>query len=549
MSGEIARTSERRHNKSYLKWTLTPQGKPGFAMNSMVEAVYEHAQRDPERLAILFEGETISYGALWEETERFARTLRSWGAQSGDRVALFLENCPEFVVAYLGAHLAGCIAVLVNTQYRQVELSHILNDAGVRLCVTSPAGAEELAAISAPSLEALIIVGDEGDATGTETEQTPERILFAEWLSRRAENSDTETPFMMPEPDAPAVLAYTSGTTGRAKGALLLQRNLLANIQAITQAWRWTAGDRLLLTLPLFHAHGLMVGMHGTLLTGASVVLWRKFDASNVLATINADPAITMFFGVPTMYGRLLAEAERLDMPLRHLRLYVSGSAPLSPQVFTEFERVFGQRILERYGMTETIMNMTNPYDGERRPGTVGAPFPGQEAHVVGVTDRQPLPDGEIGEIEVRGPHVFAGYWNRPDATTEVFSVDGWFKTGDLGWRSADGYYTITGRARELIISGGYNVYPREVEDVLAEHPAVAEVAVLGAPDADLGEQVVAAIVPKEGQVPDAADVIAFCRERLASYKKPRQVIFVESLPRNALGKVQKHLLAERLKA
>ncbi|HEY7019956.1 MAG TPA: AMP-binding protein [Ktedonobacterales bacterium] len=513
-------------------------------MNSIVEAVYIQAQRDPERVAILFESETISYGALWADVERFAQTLDAWGAQPGDRVALFLENCPEFVVAYLGAHLAGCIAVLVNTQYRQVELSHILNDAGVRLCVTSPVGAEELAAINAPSLEALILVGYEGD---TDTQQTPERGSFAAWLTRDSDDAETVAPFTMPKPDAPAVLGYTSGTTGRAKGALLLQRNLLANIQAITQAWRWTADDRLLLTLPLFHAHGLMVGMHGTLLTGASVVLRRKFDASDVLTTINSDPVITMFFGVPTMYGRLLTEAERRGAP-RPLRLYVSGSAPLSPQVFVEFERVFGQRILERYGMTETIMNMTNPYDGGRRPGTVGAPFPGQEARVVGVADRQPLPDGEIGEIEVRGPNVFAGYWNRPDATAEAFSADGWFKTGDLGWRSADGYYTITGRARELIISGGYNVYPREVEDVLAEHPAVAEAAVLGAPDADLGEQVVAVIVPRDGQTPDAAEIIIFCRKRLASYKKPRQVVFVDSLPRNALGKVQKHLLAERLR-
>ena len=379
-------------------------------------------------------------------------------------------------------------------------------------------------------------------------QQTPERIGFEEWLTRDTHDAEIAAPFTMPEPDAPAVLGYTSGTTGRAKGALLLQRNLLANIQAITQAWRWTEDDRLLLTLPLFHAHGLMVGMHGTLLTGASVVLRRKFDASDVLTTINADPAITMFFGVPTMYGRLLAEAERLNEPPRPLRLYVSGSAPLSPQVFAEFERVFGQRILERYGMTETIMNMTNPYNGERRPGTVGAPYPGQEARVVGVADREPLPDGEIGEIEVRGPHVFAGYWNRLDATTEAFSADGWFKTGDLGWRSADGYFTITGRARELIISGGYNIYPREVEDVLADYPAVAEVAVLGAPDADLGEQVVAVIVPKVGQTPDADSIIAFCRERLASYKKPRRVVFADSLPRNALGKVQKHLLAERIK-
>ncbi len=517
-------------------------------MNSIVEAVYEHAQRNPERLAILFEGETISYGALWADIERFAQALDAWGAQSGDRVALFLENCPQFVVAYLGAHLAGCIAVLVNTQYRQVELSHILNDAGVRLCVTSPAGAAELAIISAPSLEALILVGDEEDAEGSLTSDIPARIPFAEWLARSSADREIATSFQAPAPNAPALLGYTSGTTGRAKGALLLQRNLLANIRAITQAWRWTADDRLLLTLPLFHAHGLMVGMHGTLLTGASVVLRRKFDAADVLAMISGDPAVTMFFGVPTMYGRLLAEAEHLDASPRPLRLYVSGSAPLNPQVFAAFERVFGQRILERYGMTETIMNMTNPYEGERRPGTVGAPYPGQEARVVGVADREPLPDGEIGEIEVRGPNVFAGYWNGPDATAEAFSSDGWFKTGDLGWRSADGYYTITGRARELIISGGYNIYPREVEDVLVEHPAISEVAVLGAPDADLGEQVVAVIVPKEGQMPEAAEIIAFCRERLASYKKPRQVVFVDSLPRNALGKVQKHLLAKRLK-
>jgi malonyl-CoA/methylmalonyl-CoA synthetase len=515
-------------------------------MNSIVEAVSDHARRAPERPAILFEDETISYGRLWTDIERFARGLRLWGAQPGDRVALFLENCSQFVVAYLGSHLAGCIAVLVNTQYRQVELSHILNDAGVRLCVTFPAGAAELTTINAPSLAALILVGDQEDAGDRDASQTLGHFSFANWLASGADNAGADAPFPMPAPAAPAVLAYTSGTTGRAKGALLLQRNLLANIRAIAQAWRWTADDRLLLTLPLFHAHGLMVGMHGTLLTGASAVLRRKFDAADVLATIDADPTITMFFGVPTMYGRLLAEAERHG-PLHPLRLYVSGSAPLSPQVFAEFERVFGQRILERYGMTETIMNMTNPYDGERRPGTVGAPFPGQEARVVGVADRQPLPDGEIGEIEVRGPHVFAGYWNRPDATAEAFEVGGWFKTGDLGWRSADDYYTITGRARELIISGGYNIYPREVEDTLAEHPAVAEVAVLGAPDADLGEQVVAVIVPRQGHAPDAAEIIAYCRERLASYKKPRRVVFVDSLPRNALGKVQKHLLATRI--
>src|SRR5262249_12779444 len=243
--------------------------------------------------------------------------------------------------------------------------------------------------------------------------------------------------------------------------------------------------------------------------------------------------------------------AERPDgpgVPATLPRLFVSGSAPLNQQLFADFERVFGQRILERYGMTETIMNLSNPYDGERRPGTVGGPFPGQEARVVDAQTRKPLPPGVVGEIEVHGPHVFAGYWNRPDATAGAFSPDGWFKTGDLGWVSDDGYYTITGRARELIISGGYNIYPREVEEVLAAHPAVAEVAVLGAPDADLGEQVVAVVVPRgDAPAPSAAELVAFCRERLASYKKPRRVVFAEALPRNALGKVQKHLLAVQI--
>ncbi len=245
------------------------------------------------------------------------------------------------------------------------------------------------------------------------------------------------------------------------------------------------------------------------------------------------------------MYARLLEEAARRGSVSAHLpRLFVSGSAPLSAQLFADFERVFGQRILERYGMTETTMNLTNPYDGERRPGTVGKPFPGQEARVVDVRTRQPLPPGEIGEIEVRGPHVFAGYWHQPEATAASFDEDGWFRTSDLGWVSADGYFAITGRARELIISGGENVYPREVEEVLASHPAIAEAAVVGMPDQDLGEQVVAVIVPQPGAALTADEVIAYCRERLATFKKPRRVVFVETLPRNALGKVQKHLLA-----
>ncbi|HLW02050.1 MAG TPA: acyl-CoA synthetase [Ktedonobacterales bacterium] len=510
-------------------------------MDSITEALLQHAHQHPERTAIVFEHQIISYGQVALEVERFASALLAQGLQRGDRVALFLENSPTFVVAYLGTHLAGGIVVLVNTQYRQVELTHILTDSGARLCVTSNAGADALLSLNLPALQTIVIVEEQGS---TPSDGKKEYSTFADFITQG--EAGNHRSWVLPTRDAPAILAYTSGTTGRAKGALLSHHNLIANITALTAAWRWTAEDRLLLILPLFHAHGLMVGLHGTLFMGASVVLRRSFDASEVLTTLQNDPGITLFFGVPTMYSRLVVEAERRGAPPHPLRLFVSGSAPLSPQVFTSFERLFGQRILERYGMTETIMNLTNPYEGERRPGTVGGPFPGQEARVVDVHTRQPLPSGEIGEIEVHGPHVFAGYWNRPDATAEAFTADGWFKTGDLGWCSADGYYTITGRARELIISGGYNVYPREVEDVLAEHPAIAEVAIVGRPDPDLGEQVVAFVVPKEGHAPSSDEIIGFCRERLASYKKPRQVIFVDALPRNALGKVQKHLLNEQ---
>jgi malonyl-CoA/methylmalonyl-CoA synthetase len=342
-----------------------------------------------------------------------------------------------------------------------------------------------------------------------------------------------------------AAIAYTSGTTGRSKGAMLLHRNLVANAEAVCAAWRWTADDVLLLALPLFHVHGLMVGAHCTFFTGAGAELHRKFDAATVYDAL-IEGRVTMFFGVPTMYARLLREVALREERPRPLRLYVSGSAPLSPQAFEEFERLFGERILERYGMTETVMNLTNPYDGERKPGTVGVPFPGQEARVVDVKSREPLSAGEVGEIEVRGPHVFAGYWNRPDATEESFDEDGWFRTGDLGYVDEGGYFTISGRAKELIISGGYNVYPREVEEVIEGCPGVSEVAVVGLPDPEYGERVVAAVV-RDDQTLSAEKVREFCRETLASYKKPREVVFLDVLPRNALGKVLKHEVRDQL--
>lgn len=497
--------------------------------SSIAETFLRNARQTPEKACMHFEGKTYTYAWLRQRAEAFAGALRAWGVERGERVALFLENCPDFLAAYLGTWLAGGVVVLVNTHYRQVELRHILSDAGVRLCITDRERLAELDRVRAdlPTLETAIDVDTKLDA-----------FLASGW--DYAPN--------LPRSDDLAVIAYTSGTTGRSKGAMLLHRNLIANITSLREAWRWTADDHLLLALPLFHAHGLMVGAHGTLTAGGTMTLHRRFDAAPVYRALCIKP-LTLFFGVPTMYVRLLAEAAtHPEMRPHPLRLFVSGSAPLSPQTFADWQTLTGQVILERYGMTETIMNTTNPYDGERRPGTVGMPFPRQEARVVDVRTREPLPDGETGEIEVRGSHVFAGYWQRPDATAEAFDVDGWFRTGDLGHRDADGYYTISGRAKELIISGGYNIYPREVEEVLARCPGVAEVAVVGLPDAEFGERV-AAVVVRDDPALTADALIAFCRDQLAGFKKPRAVYFVETLPRNALGKLQKHLIREQILA
>ena len=493
---------------------------------SVVEAFVRHAERAPEKLCLRFEGERWTYERLCGRAETFAAALRSWGLQPGERVALFLGNSPDFLAAYLGTHLAGGVVVPVNAQYRQMELQHIFDDAGVRLCLTDEERRPEFERVRGdlPQLDAAIELGEKLEA-------------FLD-----AAGAYEPSP---PHSGDLAVIAYTAGTTGRSKGAMLLHRNLVANIEAVCEAWRWTADDHLLLSLPLFHTHGLMVGAHGTFFAGASAELWRKFDAAKVYDAL-LEGSFTTFFGVPTMYTRLLRKAATRDEQPQALRLYVSGSAALSPQTFKEFERVFGERILERYGMTETGMNLTNPYEGERRPGTVGQPFPGQEARVVDVDTRELLPAGEIGEIEVRGPHVFVGYRNRPDATEESFDEDGWFSTGDLGSISEDGYFTISGRSKELIISGGYNVYPREVEEVLEGCPGIAEVAVVGVPDEEFGEQVAAAVVRDDPELTEE-QVRDFFEDKLASYKKPRRVVFVEELPRNAMGKVLKHEVREGL--
>jgi malonyl-CoA/methylmalonyl-CoA synthetase len=521
---------------------------------STVAALETACERRPDHPFLLWQGRELSFRAVRDLALGWAALYRERGVEAGDRVALFLGNGPDFVAAYLGAHMAGAIVVLVNSAYRRTELAHILGDSGTKLVVT----------------EGRLLPELEGVRAGLPTE-----LQVVDCRLQIESQPNLQSAICNLQSSDVALIGYTSGTTGRSKGAMLTHGNLMANSAAVAAAWRWGPDDRLLLTLPLFHIHGLGVGLHGALLTASTVDLRRGFDAAEVLDTL-ARGATTMFFGVPTMYARLVEaarrrlegrgpetvdrESDRLRSPVSGLpssvRLFVSGSAPLSPQLFHEFEALFGQRILERYGMTETVMNLTNPYEGERRPGTVGAPFPGQEARVVDVRTRLPLPDGEAGEIQVRGPHVFKGYWRNPAATAEALDAEGWFSTGDLGWRDADDYYTISGRARELIISGGYNIYPREVEEVLEAHPLVAEAAVLGLPDAEFGECVVAAIVliadlaeaERQSTIYNLQSAMTeWCRERLASYKKPRRVVFVEALPRNALGKVQKHLLRERL--
>jgi malonyl-CoA/methylmalonyl-CoA synthetase len=441
---------------------------------------------------------------LDDAARRVAGRLQGAGLEPGDRMLFSAESSLELVVAHVAALRSGIVVVPTNTAYREREVSHIVSDARPKAAlVDSDVRGRWVRTASGPE---TVVVGPEVDLPDGEPAVLDE-----------------------PAPEDPALIGYTSGTTGSPKGAVLSHANLLAGSESVGLAWRWTPADRLVLALPLFHAHGLCVGLHGTLLAGASAVLLPGFDVDAILDAAGEHQA-SMFFGVPTMYHRL-AQSSRVG-ELARLRLCVSGSAPLPAELHHALAARGGQQVLERYGMTETLMLVSNPYDGERRPGSVGFPLPGVEVR---------FSDGHEGEIQVRGPNVFAGYWERPQATAESFTA-GWFRTGDLGSVDADGYIRILGRSKELIISGGLNVYPREVEEVLLAHPDVAEVAVVGTPSDEWGEVVTAFVVPA-GDHLAAEPLIAFAAEQLAPFKRPRLVHFVDSLPRNALGKVVKHQL------
>jgi malonyl-CoA/methylmalonyl-CoA synthetase len=474
---------------------------------SLVAAWRRRWEDDPGRVLLTdAAGAPLRAAALDERSAVAAARLAAAGVGPRDRVVVSAEASLDHVVAYVGVLRLGAVALPLNGAYRAPEIRHIVGDAEIAAAVTDDVDRGRWIAAAAP---AAVV--------------TPPDLSGLPPAGRAPASLDTATG------DDPALLVYTSGTTGAPKGAVLRHANLLASAEAVALAWRWAPDDRLVLALPLFHMHGLGVGLHGTLTAGASAVLLPRFDPADVLARIRAGG--TMFFGVPTMWHRLAA-AQGAEA-LARLRLGVSGSAPLPADLHAAVAAVAGRPPLERYGMTETVMLVSNPYDGERRAGSVGFPLPGVDVR---------LADG--GEIEVRGPNVFAGYWRRPEATAGSFR-DGWFRTGDLGAVDPDGYLRIVGRAKELIISGGFNVYPREVEEVLLAHPGVMDAAVVGAPDAEWGERVCAFVVAEPG-VTDR-DLADWCGSRLAPYKRPRRWERVDEVPRNALGKVVRHALVERL--
>jgi len=446
--------------------------------------------------------EDLTFGQIEEASNRFAHALAARGFVTGDRLGVQLANCVEVIELFLACVKLGVIYVPVNILYQEREVAHIVSDAQPKAIVT----AAELPELRGAGAAAL------------------------------------RPPVAPLDGDAPAAIVYTSGTTGASKGAVLTHNNFAANALNLITCWQITSADRLLLPLPLFHVHGLGNGLLTWLMTGCRLGLLERFEREKAVAVLR-DFRPTLFFGVPTMYVRLLETPPDAAREIgAGMRLFVSGSAPLAAQVLEDFRALFGHTILERYGMSETLMNLSNPYAGERRAGTVGFPLPGVSVRLLD-PDGNPVHDGETGEIYLRGPNVFSGYWNRPEATADAFR-DGWFRTGDLAVRSADGYYTLVGRRSDLIISGGFNIYPREIEEFLTEQPEIAEAAVIGLADRLRGEAPVAYIV--ERSACDARDLEARCRQALASFKVPRAFIPVEKLPRNAMGKIQKHLLPRR---
>jgi malonyl-CoA/methylmalonyl-CoA synthetase len=488
-------------------------------------------ERNADRIAIeTTDGERFSYAQVRLEAGRYAAFLSAQGLQKGDRVAVQVDKSAQSLFLYLGCLRAGFVYLPLNTAYRPAELAYFLGDAEPALTVTSSAAQPAIAPVVQQQKLATQLFTLDGDGRGSLNDAlgpvAPQKEIAAM------------------QPDDLAVIIYTSGTTGRSKGAMLTHRNLTANANVLIKYWQFCAADVLLHALPIFHVHGLFVANHCALLSGAKM-LWRsRFDARTTVADLSRG---TVMMGVPTYYTRLLAEDNFTRASCAGVRLFISGSAPLLADTFESFRARSGHAILERYGMSETGMLCSNPLHGERRAGTVGPPLPEVEVRIRDSSGHLGTA-GEPGGIEVRGENVFIGYWRNPEKTREEFTADGWFRTGDVGVFDADGYLSIVGRAKDLIITGGYNVYPKEIELVIDAMPGVVESAVVGIPHPDYGEAVTAAVV-LDGQaaIRSEADVIAQLKAQLAGYKVPKRIHFVEALPRNAMGKVQKNLLRDQL--
>ena len=474
-------------------------------------------------------GISYSYLDIDQESARLANFLAELGIRVGDRISVQVQKSPQALALYLACLRGGFVFHPLNPGYKSAELEYFLGNAApaVVVCDSGDAGNVRGLAEQAGITHVLTL-----DANGDGT------------LIERSRAASADAILVARKSDDLAALLYSSGTTGVPKGIMLTHGNLLSNTQSLLAAWEFSSQDRLLHALPIFHVHGLFVAIGCTLLSGASM---RWLDSFNAETVINCLQECTVMMGVPTYYTRLLSDRRFTAKVAQNIRVFISGSAPLLEETFVEFEERTGHRILERYGMTETNMNTSNPLHGERRPGTVGPPLPGVEVRVVDDAGQQ-LTVGEIGNLQVRGANVFAGYWQMPDKTAEDFTADGFFNTGDKGRIDNDGYVSIVGRAKDVVITGGLNVYPKEVELFLDDLAGVKESAVVGVPHADFGEAVVAVVVRNSGSTISADEIISSAKQSLADFKVPKHVAFLAELPRNTMSKVQKNVLRESLK-
>ncbi|MBI1891984.1 MAG: malonyl-CoA synthase [Burkholderiales bacterium] len=479
------------------------------------------------------DGLYYSWLDIQRATAKMANLLASLDLPKDARIAVQVEKSPEALILYLATLQAGYAYLPLNTAYRAAEIEYFIGNAEPSVVVCSPQNFGWVSKIAFKAhTKHVFTLGDRRDGS---------------LLERALHMQDTFKTVEKKADDLAAIL-YTSGTTGRSKGAMLTHGNLSSNALVLHDYWHWQKGDVLLHTLPLFHVHGLFVASHGALLNGSKMIFLPKFDGAQVMQYLKRA---TVFMGVPTYYMRLLAESGLHAEACSNMRLFISGSAPLLMETFNEFAKRTGHTILERYGMSETTMLASNPYEGSRVGGTVGQALPGVSIRVVKSTPdnpHAPCASDEIGDIQVKGPNVFKGYWRMPEKTAEEFTEDGYFKTGDVGKLDAKGYLSIVGRSKDLIISGGYNVYPKEIESFIDEIDGVVESAVIGVPHPDFGEAVTAVVVAKPQAVIKESDVIALLKSKIANFKVPKRVHFVNDLPRNTMGKVQKNVLREQFK-